>query len=139
MDYVSTEDRADIQYHCLEGFYPSVWKTSQCLNSTWSPDPLTHVCVPVPDGNSNDMLGYHNTITVDIMNCEVLPEVIVYYSSTTIGNNATYYCRNDKSVVYTSQCIDGGVWWPNITCNKRGIVYEHNYYCLIISHMCGAD
>ena len=53
----------------------------------------------------------------------------MYYSSTTIGSNATYHCRDDESVVYisqgTSQCIDGGVWWPdinNITCNKIGIV-----------------
>ena len=48
----------------------------------------------------------------------------MYYSSTTLGSTATYHCRDDESVVYTSQCIDGGVWWPdiNITCNKRGIV-----------------
>ena len=54
-------------------------------------------------------------------------EVIVYYSSTTLGSNATYHCRDDESVVYTSQCIDGGVWWPdiNITSNKRGIVLIH--------------
>ena len=36
-------------------------------------------------------------------------EVIVYYSSSTLGSNALaanlYYCRDDESVVYTSQCI----------------------------------
>ena len=68
----------------------------------------------------------------------------MYYSSTTLGSNATYYCRDDESVVYTSQCIDGGVWWPaltNITCNKRGIV-SILYYAFgddNNSHMCGAD
>ena len=51
----------------------------------------------------------------------------MYYSSTTLGSNATYHCRDDESVVYTSQCIDGGVWWPNpnnITCYNiiKGIV-----------------
>ena len=44
----------------------------------------------------------------------------MYYSSSTLGSNANLYY--DESVVYTSQCIDGGVWWPDITCNKRGIV-----------------
>ena len=50
-------------------------------------------------------------------------------NTTEVGSNALaanlYYCRDDESVVYTSQCIDGGIWWPdinNITCNKRGIV-----------------
>ena len=69
----------------------------------------------------------------------------MYYSSTTLGSNATYHCRDDQSVVYTSQCIDGGVWWPDIiTCNKRGIHIILYYICMhlvmtIISDLCGAD
>ena len=39
--YSSTQEGAEIQYHCEEGHTPREWKTSQCQeNGMWAPDPL---------------------------------------------------------------------------------------------------
>ena len=43
-EYSSTDEGAEIQFHCHDGYTPTEWKTSHCLNSTWSPDPLVLEC-----------------------------------------------------------------------------------------------
>ena len=49
-EYRSTEEGADIQFHCHDGYTPNEWMSSQCLNSSWSPQPMDLVCVlPDPD------------------------------------------------------------------------------------------
>ena len=45
--FTSTEEGAEIQIHCEE---TNERTTSQCVNSSWSPDPLTLVCVTNPIG-----------------------------------------------------------------------------------------
>ena len=53
---MSTEEGAQIQFHCDEGYTPSQWNTSQCTNTTWSPDPLLLHCMSElsgPQGNEN--------------------------------------------------------------------------------------
>ena len=51
---MSTEEGVWIQFHCCEGYYPinNDQKTvsSQCLNSSWLPDPQTLVCEPIAKG-----------------------------------------------------------------------------------------
>ena len=34
-------------------------------------------------------------------------------TSTVMGSNATYQCRDGSSDVYTTQCTSDGVWEPN--------------------------
>ena len=44
-EYRSTEEGAEIQFTCTtHGPTPNEWIVSQCLNSSWSPDPRELVC-----------------------------------------------------------------------------------------------
>ena len=43
-EYRSTEEGAEIQFHCDEGYTPNEWNTSQCQDSMWSPDPQLLHC-----------------------------------------------------------------------------------------------
>ena len=48
--------------------------------------------------------------------CETLQsteDIIVNFTSTAMGSNATYQCRDGSSEVYTTQCTSDGVWEPN--------------------------
>ena len=48
--------------------------------------------------------------------CETLQStenIIVNFTSTVMGSNATYQCRDGSSDVYTTQCTSDGVWEPN--------------------------
>ena len=48
--------------------------------------------------------------------CETLQStenIIVNFTSTAMGSNATYQCRDGSSGVYTTQCTSDGVWEPN--------------------------
>ena len=48
--------------------------------------------------------------------CETLQStenIIVNFTSTAMGSNATYQCRNGSSDIYTTQCTSDGVWEPN--------------------------
>ena len=48
--------------------------------------------------------------------CETLQStesIIVNLTSTAMGSNATYQCRDGSSDVYTTQCTSDGVWEPN--------------------------
>ena len=38
--------------------------------------------------------------------------MIVNMSSTNVGSNATYQCRDGPTDVYTTQCTSTGVWYP---------------------------
>ena len=43
--YNSTQEGAEVQYHCDEGYTPREWRTSQCQeNGTWAPDPALLNC-----------------------------------------------------------------------------------------------
>jgi hypothetical protein len=55
-EYRSTEEGAEIQFHCHDGYTPNERMSSQCLNSSWSPHPIDLVCVftPPPKPPSND-------------------------------------------------------------------------------------
>ena len=57
---------------------------------------------------------YHLFI-ISVM-CEILhstKNIIVNFTSTVMGSNATYQCRDGSSDVYTTQCTSDGVWEPN--------------------------
>ena len=47
-------------------------------------------------------------------------------TSTAMGSNATYQCRDGSSDVYTTQCTSDGVWEPNpnstLDCTTQGIM-----------------
>ena len=53
-EYTSTEEGVWIQFHCCEGYSPfnndQKIVSSQCLNSSWLPDPQTLVCEPIAKG-----------------------------------------------------------------------------------------
>ena len=62
--------------------------------------------------------------------CETLQStenIIVNFTSTGMGSNATYQCRDGSSDVYTTQCTSDGVWEPNpnstLDCMTQGIIY----------------
>ena len=44
-EYSSTEEGVEIQFHCHDGYTPNEMMSSQCLNSSWSPDTMKLVCV----------------------------------------------------------------------------------------------
>ena len=46
-EYTSTEEGSQIQFHCSE---TNNWNTSVCMNTSWSPDPQTLVCMQNPTG-----------------------------------------------------------------------------------------
>ena len=46
-EYRSTEEGAEIQFHCHDGYTPNEWMSSQCLNSSWSPHPMDLVCTEI--------------------------------------------------------------------------------------------
>ena len=61
--------------------------------------------------------------------CETLQsttDIIVNLTSSTMGSNATYQCRDGSSDVYTTQCTSDGVWEPNpnsiLDCTPPGIM-----------------
>ena len=57
---------------------------------------------------------YHFSI-ISVL-CEILQStenIIVNFTSTAMGSNATYQCRDGSSDVYTTQCTSDGVWEPN--------------------------
>ncbi|CAI8025872.1 hypothetical protein GBAR_LOCUS14918, partial [Geodia barretti] len=47
-EYRSTEEGAEIQFHCQNGYTPNERMSSQCLNSSWSLHPTDLVCVFTP-------------------------------------------------------------------------------------------
>ena len=47
-EYMSTEEGAEIQFHCDEDYTPNEWTTSQCQDSMWSPDPQHLHCSSLP-------------------------------------------------------------------------------------------
>ena len=60
--------------------------------------------------------------------CETLQsttDIIVNLTSTAMGSNATYQCRDGSSNVYTTQCTSNGVWEPNpnstLDCTTPGV------------------
>ena len=63
-----------------------------------------------------------------IVPCETLQsttDIIVNLTSTVMGSNATYQCRDGSSDVYTTQCTGDGVWDPNpnstLNCTTPGV------------------
>ncbi|CAI8043552.1 hypothetical protein GBAR_LOCUS24156 [Geodia barretti] len=69
-EYRSTEEGAEIQFHCHDGYTPNEWMSSQCLNSSWSPHPMDLVCVlpdpdtPDPDDVTSDPNSNHGSTSV---------------------------------------------------------------------------
>ena len=64
-----------------------------------------------------------------IVSCETLQsttDIIVNLTSTAMGSNATYQCRDGSSDVYTTQCTSDGVWEPDpnssLDCTAPGIM-----------------
>ena len=63
-----------------------------------------------------------------LVSCETLQsttDIIVNLTSTAMGSNATYQCRDGSSDVYTTQCTSDGVWEPNpnstLDCTTPGV------------------
>ena len=55
-EYSSTEEGAEIQFHCHDGYTPNKMMSSQCLNQSWTPDPMELVCI-MPDIPSEILLS----------------------------------------------------------------------------------
>ena len=74
--------------------------------------------------------------------CETLQsttDIIVNLTSTAMGSNATYQCRNGSSDVYTTQCTSDGVWEPNpnstLDCTITGIMpHIASFLCFSFWH-----
>ena len=58
-EYRSTEEGAEIQFHCDEGYTPNEWNTSQCQDSMWSPDPQLLHCSSLPTCKHMHILHAH--------------------------------------------------------------------------------
>ena len=79
--------------------------------------------------------------------CEILQStenIIVNFTSTVMGSNATYQCRDGSSDVYTTQCTSDGVWKPNpnsvLYCRTPGIMNTCDSFttCITISETLGS-
>ena len=95
---------------------------------------------------------YLYLLIIYIVSCETLQsttDMIVTLTSTAMGSNATYQCRDGSSDVYTTQCTSDGVWEPSpnstLNCTTTGTMlasypgfFPHVYGCLyfIISVLC---
>ena len=72
--------------------------------------------------------SYRGVFSLSLVYCEELEStdtVIVHITSTAMGSNATYQCRDGPTDdVYTTQCTSDGVWDPNplstLECTKSG-------------------
>ena len=128
-EYESTHEGTDIMFTCNHGYYAIDGNnmTSQCINTSWTPNPQTFVCIPIPDGNilSSKHISiftlYHSFI-VDLVDCGVPMDngnTTINFTSTTLGSIATYQCRDN---VQTVHCTEDGIWLPqlNITCSTIG-------------------
>ena len=63
MEYWSTEEGAEIQFHCHDGYHPNQSTTSHCLNSTWSPDPYDLVCTMAnPPSKKHNLFFRHKML-----------------------------------------------------------------------------
>ena len=67
-------------------------------------------------------------LSLYIVPCEILQsttDIIVNITSTAMGSNATYQCRDGSSDVYTTQCTSDGLWEPNpnstLDCTTPGV------------------
>ena len=60
--------------------------------------------------------------------------IVVNLSSTAVGSNATYQCRDGPTDVYTTQCTSTGVWDPHplstLDCSKE--TSNNNSFYIII-------
>ena len=61
--------------------------------------------------------------------------IIVNLTSTVMGSNAIYQCRDGSSDVYTTQCTSDGVWEPNPSSliNRCCLSREHASFSYIYS------
>ena len=60
-------------------------------------------------------MGCNYLIIISVL-CQILQfteNIIVNFTSTAMGSNATYQCRDGSSDVYTTQCTSDGLWKPN--------------------------
>ena len=75
-EYMSTEEGVWIQFHCCEGYYPinNDQKTvsSQCLNSSWLPDPQTLVCEPIAEGKYTVCVCTHQLPLIVVLHCSMV-------------------------------------------------------------------
>ena len=101
--------------------------SSQCLNSSWLPDPQTLVCEPIAKGKYGVYIHIcDNLYFADAIDCgdPLFNGDVINFTSTTLGSIATYQCRADVFDVRIAQCTSDRVWWPepNITCqhSRRG-------------------
>ena len=56
---------------------------------------------------------FSQIISVSCGTLQSTTDIIVNVTSTAMGSNATYQCRDGPSDVYTTQCTSDGVWEPN--------------------------
>ena len=105
---MSTEEGVWIQFHCCEGYYPinNDQKTvsSQCLNSSWLPDPQTLVCEPIAKGKYGVYIHIcDNLYFADAIDCgaPLFNGDDINFTSTTLGSIATYQMFVLLSVLVT--------------------------------------
>ena len=59
------------------------------------------------------IIYYLFIISVLCESLQTIENITVNFTSTAMGSNATYQCRDGSSNVYTTQCTSDGVWEPN--------------------------
>ena len=63
--------------------------------------------------SDSDYVLYLTIVSVPCETLQSTTDIIVNLTSTIMGSNATYQCRDGSSDVYTTQCTSDGVWEPN--------------------------
>ena len=113
------------------------WETSgQCAYQGNAFSVLISVCLDFAMAavwfcflNYNLCLTNFHIFLIVLVPCETLrstTNIIVNLTSTVMGSNATYQCRDGSSDVYITQCTSDGVWEPNpnstLDCTPPGIM-----------------
>ena len=147
MNFTSTVMGSNATYQCRDG--SSDVYTTQCTSDgVWEPNPnSTPDCITLGTMLASRPVFYmyiyiyatvhvYTVIVIVLLYpliisvlCETLQsttDIIVNLTSTAMGSNATYQCRDGSSDVYTTQCTSDGVWEPNpnstLDCTTQGIM-----------------
>ncbi|CAI8024315.1 Sushi, von Willebrand factor type A, EGF and pentraxin domain-containing protein 1 [Geodia barretti] len=115
-EYRSTEEGAEIQFHCHDGYTPNGWMSSQCLNSSWSPHPMDLVCVltppPKPQNKNCSLRDLSPSLVEENRVCGSVSGGGVCYSGDSVGSVAVYFCDDGYSIEgdTTRECLSSGLW-----------------------------
>ena len=124
MEYRSTEEGALIQFHCDKGYTPSHRNTSQCINTTWSPDPqLLHCMSELSGGLVPDIDPSLNILCVTVWGVIVcLTSHTIFLCIYSTHNTILFIVQFELIIKTLLSCDLEGCGYPNVSTNDHVVV-----------------